>query len=221
MNDIITNPGFTVATSFDDNLLGTWDADDINGLGGNDTLDGLSGNDTLDGWTGDDILNGDVGNDTLLGFSGNDLLDGWIGDDELYGEAGNDTLLGFSGNDLLDGGTGDDILNGFGFEFTTGFDVSISQFDTLSGGAGADTFVLGDANGAFYLDGSTPGWDRFATITDFDWQEGDKIQVFGSASDYTLTPYDNGIDINYKGDLIGYVENTTDVILSEDFIFVV
>ncbi len=214
MNDIITNPGLTVATSFDDNLVGTFDADDIDGLGGNDTLNGLSGNDTLDGYTGDDTLKGDIGNDLLRGYEGNDLLDGWIGDDELYGEAGNDTLLGFSGNDLLDGGTGDDILNGFGLEFTTGFGVSISQFDTLSGGAGADTFVLGDANGAFYLDGSKPGGDRYATITDFDRQEGDKIQVFGSASDYTLTPYNNGIGINYKGDLIGYVENTTDVIVS-------
>ena len=128
---------------------------------------------------------------------------GTPGPDFIVGTVGNDTLFGLGGNDTL---------SGFGF--------GPSEFDTLSGGAGADTFVLGNANGAFYQDGSTQGFGSFATITDFNFAEGDKFQVFGSASDYTLTPFDNGIDINYKGDLIGFVENTTDVILSEDFIFV-
>ncbi|HEY9771298.1 MAG TPA: hypothetical protein V6C71_22845, partial [Coleofasciculaceae cyanobacterium] len=83
-----------------------------------------------------------------------------------------------------------------------------------SGGAGADTFVLGDAMGAFYQGSG------YATITDLNWTEGDKIQAYGSTSDYTLTSFGNGIDINYQGDLIGHVENTSDVVISEDFTFV-
>ena len=191
------DPDFIVGTGGNDTLFGLGGNDTLDGLGGNDELFGGTGNDLLDGWTGDDELFGEAGNDTLLGFDGDDLLDGGTGDDELFGEAGNDTLLGFDGDDLLDG---------FGF--------GPSEFDTLSGGSGADTFVLGNSFEAYYQGVG------FATITDFNFAEGDKFQVFGSASDYTLTPFGNGIDINFQGDLIGFVENTTDVILSEDFIFV-
>ncbi|BAU64524.1 peroxidase family protein [Stanieria sp. NIES-3757] len=60
--------------------------------------------------------------------------------------------------------------------------------DTLSGGAGGDTFVLGDSLGAFY------SGSGYATITDFSFSQGDKIQVFGSASDYTLANSGNGIN---------------------------
>ncbi len=62
----------------------------------------------------------------------------------------------------------------------------------------------------------------YATITDFDWAEGDKFQVYGSASDYSLQEdtFNGGIDILYQGDLIAYVSNTTDVVIAEDFIFV-
>jgi hypothetical protein len=72
----------------------------------------------------------------------------------------------------------------------------------------------------FYLDSSKPELGSYATITDVDWSQGDKFQVYGSASDYTLTPFGDGIDINYQGDLIGYVQNTDNVMIPNDFIFV-
>ena len=200
--------GFTIAngviienadgSDFDDDIVGNEFSNNLFGDDGNDTLLGGAGNDYLDGWFGDDYLNGEAGNDTLLGYYGNDYLNGGTGNDNLYGEGGNDTL------------------NGGGYGYDSG------EYDTVTGGSGADTFVLGDAWGSFYLDSSYKGWGSYATITDFDWREGDKIQVFGSASDYTLTPFGNGTDINYHGDLIGYVENVTypDIILSIDFDFV-
>ena len=93
------------------------------------------------------------------------------------------------------------------------------EFDNLTGNAGGDIFALGDSDQAYYL-----GRGR-AEIYDFDWNEGDKIRVFGSASDYLLSPTFYGEDasldtiITYKDDVIGVVRNTTDISLSRDFIF--
>ena len=134
--------------------------------------------------------------------SGNDYIDGLSGNDTLYGWSGNDTLLGYDGDDKLYGESGNDKLNG---EY---------GYDTLTGGAGADTFVLGDSWQVF---DQGAGYD---TITDFNWVEGDKIQAFGSSSDYTLEQFGQGMDVLYQGDLIAHVENTTNVLLGADFIFV-
>jgi Ca2+-binding RTX toxin-like protein len=165
----------------------------------------------------DDYIFADAGNDIAYGWDGNDTIDGWTGNDTLYGEAGNDYLLGYDGNDTLSGGTGTDTLNGeWGNDILNGGGYSYDSFeyDTLTGGAGADTFVLGDYFGAQY-EGS-----GYATITDFNWAEGDKIQVYGNVEDYSLSAYGSGVDIFYQGDLLAYVENTTDVIPSLDFIAV-
>jgi Ca2+-binding RTX toxin-like protein len=162
----------------------------------------------------DDYIFGDAGNDTIYGWYGNDEIDGWTGNDKLYGESGNDTLWGYNGNDSLFGGSGSDSLLGeAGKDYLNGYGFGTSEYDTLSGGSGADTFVLGDSWGAFYEG------NGYATITDFDWYEGDKFVVYGSSSDYSLSNFGSGVDIYYKGDLIAYVENTTDVVIADDFIF--
>ena len=82
----------------------------------------------------------------------------------------------------------------------------------MSGGADADTFVLGDVSGAFYEQAG------FATIIDFESIEGDKLQVFGSIADYSISEFYDGTDIYYQDDLIGYVANTADITLENDFI---
>jgi Ca2+-binding RTX toxin-like protein len=85
---------------------------------------------------GDDIITGTSGNDTLTGLAAND---------KLYGQDGNDTLYGEAGNDYLNGGAGNDYLDGYA-------SFNSPDFDTLEGGAGADTFVLGNTRqGMFYL----------------------------------------------------------------------
>jgi Ca2+-binding RTX toxin-like protein len=158
----------------------------------------------------------------MYGDAGNDYLDGGTGNDKLYGEAGNDTLLGSDGNDSLYGGTGTDSLNGgAGNDFLNGGGSSYnsSEYDTLTGGGGADRFALGDSSGSFYLGAG------YATITDFQWSEGDKIQIYGSSSNYTLDKNSNwsgssALDtaIYKNGDLIAVVQDSTNVYLNYDFI---
>lgn len=195
--------------------------DDIFAQGGNDTVYGYGGDDWLFGDDGDDNIDGGEGNDRIWGdaahdlnATGNDTLNGGSGNDTVFGQSGNDTLLGMSGNDELYGGDGDDRLDGYA---TTG-----TEYDTLSGGAGADTFVLGGWWGVSYQ-----GFGE-ATITDFNWGEGDKFEVAGDASNYSLgtsnwsgsSALDTGI--YYNGDLIAVVQDRSgsDVLLPDDFIFV-
>ena len=81
-------------------LMGTEDADFIDGEGGDDSIKGIGGNDDLTGGDGDD---------TLYGGDGDDKLDGGMGDDTLDGGPGDDELIGGSGDNTLDGGDGEDI----------------------------------------------------------------------------------------------------------------
>lgn len=200
--------------------------ENLSGSSFSDTLFGDSNNNILDGNGGNDILNGDGGRDIVNGDAGNDSIAGDSGDDTLSGNAGNDILLGGTDNDTLLGGIGDDTLNGYGggvgeIDILTG-DLSTSQPDTRGRTDGADIFVLGNAAGAFYLGVG------LARITDFFWGEGDKIQAYGNQSDYSLSVQnftgagssDHDTLIFYQSDLIGVVQDTTNVILSADFIFV-
>ena len=68
------------------------------------------------------------------------------------------------------GDDGANVLNGVG------------GADFLTGGADADTFVLGDEFGAFYAEA---GIADAAQITDFETGV-DSIVLFGAASDYSL-----------------------------------
>lgn len=133
-----------VGTANADAIEGYDSADTINaGAGndrvtareGNDTVDGADGKDTLYGGGGADALSGGSGNDTLYGDDGSDTLDGGAGNDSLMGGAGADVLSGGSGNDSLYGDAGSDTLDGG------------AGNDSLSGGAGADVFRLGIGSG--------------------------------------------------------------------------
>ncbi len=191
-------------------VIGTTQADSIAG--------DLQAN-ILDGWSGNDFIFGDGGNDLILGGTGNDTLDGWTGNDTLNGESGNDLLMGFSGNDVLLGGTGSDTLMGeSGNDFLNGYGGTFGEFDVLSGGTGADLFALGDAVNLFYQGSG------YATITDFNFLEGDKIQVLGSSSNYSLSlqNFSGGLGLDtlifFGSDLIGVVEDNTNVVAALDFV---
>ncbi|NEP03235.1 MAG: calcium-binding protein [Symploca sp. SIO2E9] len=151
------------------------------------------------------------GNDEIWGDSGNDYINGGDGYDSLYGWTGDDTLMGMGGDDYLSGGDGNDRLDGYA--------VSGTEYDTLSGGAGYDTFVLGGTWGVSYQGLG------FATITDWDWTS-DYIETIGDASQYSLG-YGNwsgtnalDTEIYYGSDLIAVVQDTTSVDFARDFIFV-
>ncbi|NJR65634.1 MAG: hypothetical protein HC772_10425 [Leptolyngbyaceae cyanobacterium CRU_2_3] len=94
----------------------------------------------------------------------------------------NDDLTGTTGNDILWGGLGNDRLTGAGTD-----DAGMGEIDTLCGGSGKDTFVLGDSSKCFYDDAQTNtlGLQDYATILDFNKTQ-DTIQLHGSSSDYAV-----------------------------------
>jgi Ca2+-binding RTX toxin-like protein len=108
---------------------------------------------------------------------GNDTLSGGNGDDHLNGQVGNDVLNGGTGNDKLYGDDGIDRLIGFG---SVGVDVG--EYDELSGGGGADRFVLGNSATSFYVESG----DGYAIITDYSRSQGDAIEVYGGGGQYSL-----------------------------------
>ncbi len=93
------------------------------------------------------IKHGGIG-ETIYGGAGNDIIYGYGGDDCLYGGSGNDFLYGGDGADQLFGGSGNDWL------FTGS--LKDNEGDTLTGGEGFDTFVIGELEGPSY--------------THFDWE---------------------------------------------------
>ena len=142
--------------------------DRIDGGTGDDILNGDEPSNSFTGQA--DIIFGSFGSDILRGQGGNDLLDGdgipdenfenvtdvspqLAGQDRLIGNNGNDTLIGGWGGDFLNGGNGNDrLVGGQGFlERTDFFPTSLSflhinvgtDFDTLIGGNGNDTYVFG------------------------------------------------------------------------------
>jgi Ca2+-binding RTX toxin-like protein len=238
-----------------DILSGEDGNDVLLGDNGNDTLNGGNGFNQLNGGDGYDVVQVVGEGDILFNFGkpfnvyqenvveyGNNVavlsnieqvqIVGGDNDDfvlaidasvaiEVEGKGGNDAILGGIFNDTLEGGTGDDLIRGNdGNDLLQGSNLSHSvEKDTLLGGGGADTFVLATSNGSLYLG------DGFATILDFKWWEGDKIQVVGSMSDYQLDMTQNfsgnlALDTAiYRGnDLIAVVQDTTDVIPAFDFL---
>lgn len=130
----------------------------------------------------------------------------------LAGTEYDDTITGAAGDDTITGGAGDDYLVG-----SDAYALGSGEYDVVTGGEGADTFVIGNSVQAYYQDNS---YSDYVSITDFNWAEGDSIVAHGVAEDYSTSEYNGGTDIYYQGDLIAHTENTLDVIVSSDFTFV-
>ncbi|MEP0888711.1 calcium-binding protein [Leptolyngbya sp. FACHB-16] len=187
----------------------------------NDDLSGAAGNDTLDGGNGNDFLSGGNGNDSLFGRAGNDTLGGDEGNDSLFGGAGDDFLQGEAGSDIIFGGVGNDTLTGGGPSSYNSFGVT----DSLTGGDGADSFILGDNFYSYY------SGDGYAVIEDWWPSEGDRIQARGDATLYQLVKNNDVLgttaidtELYYfdgtTSNRIAVFKDTTDVIISLDFTFV-
>jgi len=141
----------------------------------------------------------------------------------IYGKQGSDSVTGTSGPDKI-----------WGVSAATN-DLGRGAVDTLTGGLGGDTFVLGDARGRFYDDGwsFSAGTGDYAKITDFNAAQGDKIQAAGLASRYLLHTatvggasgmgvyYDSngGGTWNSSDELVGFLPGNS-TLTKADFIFV-
>ncbi|WP_422378906.1 putative Ig domain-containing protein [Roseibium sp.] len=67
-------------SSTEADILGTADADTLDGTSADEVIAGLAGNDTINGGAGDDTLDGGEGDDNLNGSSGNDTYIYRLGD---------------------------------------------------------------------------------------------------------------------------------------------
>ncbi|MEO1432411.1 MAG: calcium-binding protein [Cyanobacteria bacterium J06633_8] len=110
-------------------------------------------------------------------------------------------VIGTTQDDKITGDAQDNIINGFG------------GIDNLTGGAGTDTFVLGEDYHVFYADA---GFDDVAIIEDFVSGE-DKIQLTGSLDDYSFIQNSFTNLIAFGDDIIASVNSSFDT--TSDFTF--
>jgi Ca2+-binding RTX toxin-like protein len=136
---ILSNDTAAVVDSFFTNMLSVGSFQTANGA--NDISLGVeaseAGIETITGGTGDDILNASAMTSAVT----------------LMGGLGADTLTGGSAGNRLQGWGGTSTANVFN--------------DTLTGGAGTNVFVLGDATGNAYGFDSNPAMNYRALITGF------------------------------------------------------
>ncbi|EDX85424.1 Matrixin family [Synechococcus sp. PCC 7335] len=226
-----SDAALVLGTNADDVLLGSKRSQTFQGLNGDDQIRAGEGSDTVIGDKGNDQLFGEGGDDELFGNANNDFLDGGEGNDSLIGEQGKDVLVGGTGNDYLSGRKGSDTLVGVDNSEKGVGKKGIGEKDTLIGGAQSDLFVLGNQAGSFYDDGlsDTVGTSDYAFISDFRSNEGDRIQLHGSAGDYSIGSAPKGseggqgifLNAGDEAELIGIVRGNNGLTLqTQAFIFV-
>lgn len=124
---------------------------------------------------------GGGGGDVIFGSNYlQNVIDGGTDDDLIFGGWRNDYIMGDDGKDTVWGAG--QIYTGSAYILGRG------ERDTLIGGAGADTFVLGAPQTVFYDDGilNDTGFNDYGLISDFRIGEGDRIQLAGYAGGYEL-----------------------------------
>ncbi|MFK8186094.1 MAG: NF038122 family metalloprotease [Phormidesmis sp.] len=125
-------------------------------------------------------------------------------------ENGNDVMVGGIGNDVLYGELGDDVLDGSNAQARGAY-----ERDILVGGSGADRFILGNANHAYYVEN---GDFDYVLIRDFNAAE-DTIQLNGAVDSYTQQQQGNDTHLFKQGELVAVFENTASVDFNRGFSF--
>lgn len=225
-----------------DQLSGEDGDDRLSGLAGDDALAGGDGNDSLFADDGTDLAFGGAGDDLIWGGSGDDLLVGGAGEDTMNGSTGADVLIGTQtdlgegtvadieaqlaasgetdpaaallaslaiGGAGSDGDAGDVMNGGYGND-----NLIIGSDDSATGGAGSDSFGLGDWIQA----------GRAAEITDYD-PESDQIAFNYDAADNVpeLTVTDDGSGnalIRMNGETVASVQGAAGNLTADDIALV-
>jgi Ca2+-binding RTX toxin-like protein len=216
-------------------LIGTPNADTLNGANGDDVItslgiddivSGRNGDDLISGGSGNDYLQGDAGKDIIYGdysasgnsdliASGNDTIFGGDGNDKLYGQDGKDLIYGDSGNDYIEGGADNDQINGDdGNDILYGDDVEgnpgVSGDDTISGNNGNDKIFGGRGND--FLEGDD-GKDLVVGGQGYDSLNGGNGNdvLIGTDTDF-FGQLQQGFGFSEKDTLIGGKNNDTFVL---------
>lgn len=115
--------------------------------------------------------------------------------DRITGSSGADLLIGMAGNDTISAGDGDDIIIGHQLGAS-----ARNEVDTLTGGRGADRFVLA---GGYLGDGAA----GYALITDFSLAQRDRL-ILARGLRYTFRQTQSGTEILAGTDLVAQLRGT-------------
>lgn len=213
VNDIVDGGAGIDTASFEFEVLPvSVDLSQVN-ASGYSVATGLSG--SLSNLVNIENLYGGAGNDSLTGNSQANTIWGNGGIDTIKGGDGDDLLWGGAGTDYMNGGAGNDVLDGYGQPGQpTPITRQFREFDNLTGGAGADRFILGAKQEAYYRGSG------HAVIKDFNKSQ-DKIQLKGSKDDYNMVEFQqgnitstgifHGRNTGVGGDLVANLEGVTGV----------
>ena len=233
-----------------DTLRGGAGKDNLDGEGGVDRMEGGAGNDTyvvrdagdrvielagegvdevranLDGYLLEqnverlDLSFGQAV--TATGNADDNRIQGNVLNNVLNGAGGADELRGGGGADLLQGGGGDDRLDG-GLDAPGTAETNYRNIgDTLTGGAGADRFMVGfrfengfEPNGADIVTDFTDGEDLIEAWGVLGWEDIVSI-VNEDGTEDTLVVFD---DMEYFDATLLLKGVSADQITAQDFIF--
>ncbi|MGK7891566.1 MAG: FG-GAP-like repeat-containing protein [Leptolyngbyaceae cyanobacterium] len=92
--------------------------------------------------------------ETIWGYDGNDTIFGLEGNDKIYGGNDHDYINGGKDSDWLYGGNGNDVI--------ASGSLMEGHNDKMWGGAGKDTFFIGDANPETRTNGGNLDWGALA-----------------------------------------------------------
>ena len=233
---------------------------DYIGTNGNDSpFVGTSGDDTFNPGRGRDTVNGGEGNDLLIidystsnynglppavGIQTNGFyeLNGYSGvyevtldpigmslDSVSFDRIEQFQITGTVVNDAIRTGGGNDRLAG---AVSNSLNPGIGEIDRLEGGAGEDTYILGNFITSFYDDDdpTSIGTTDYARIVDFNFNENHRIQLSGPKTNYFLgnSPIPGitgtGIILAKPGaepdELIAIIEGVTGLDLNSNAFFV-